>query len=221
MQQIAPLLIRMAVAKKRPLLHRFRVYRLVKRTAILMYSAGMVPIPLHTCLVGVVRGESSGASRGLEVEKFQLREALEVGIEGNEAAARALGKGGEVGVGPAVGRKVTGFGVSSELDFNIERFAEKDDFRQGDENAVDFPRFRRRERAVLHDDGIGRQTEEAEHGDAAESEMRRPFLLPIMTGTGVMLVILAGEREPGIDVGQVNLRHGHLGRRGSKRFGRC
>jgi len=97
--------------------------------------------------------------------------------------------------------------------FNVRRFRDEKHLWERNEVVVDFPCFGWLEWVVLHHLGIGGQPQQAEHGHAAEGKLNGAFPLPILAGAEVMLVILAGEGQPDINVGQVNGWHGHRRRR--------
>ncbi len=155
---------------------------------------------------------------GPEMEKVQAAEMMETRIEGYEPAAGVLRKSCEIGVCPAARRKILGLGIGRKLNLHIGRFAKENDLRQSHEVAIDFPRLWWGEWTIPHNLRVGGQTEQSEHRDATERKSRSAFAFPILPGPRVMLVILATEREPDVNVRQVSDWHERLPRQGFRLF---
>lgn len=121
----------------------------------------------------VIRGSWS------EVQEVQAREAGEVGIEGDEAAAAGDGEGGEVGIRPQpVGKRGLG-GVVGEVLVDRRGFLEKATVGIGQKLAIEFPCFRVGESAA-EDAWLSAEAEESHHGNAGKADLGIGDVFPIV-----------------------------------------
>lgn len=92
--------------------------------------------------------------------EFQIGELLEALVEGYDFEAGGLGKGGEVGVGPKLGRKLATLRMRSPGGFQARWFVHKLHSRIGQGEIIQTPRFNHVDRLGLHDARIVRQPQE-------------------------------------------------------------
>jgi hypothetical protein len=138
------------------------------------------------------------------VQELQPREAGEVGIEGDEAAAAGDGEGGKVGIRPQPVRKIGPSGEGGEVVVNRRGFLEETMVGIGQKLSIEFPGFRVGEGAAK-DTWLSAEAEESHHGNAGEADLGIGNVLPIIHSGGVVEMILIHQGEPDIDIRYVHL----------------
>ncbi len=134
-----------------------------------------------------------------------MGKALEVGVEGNDAAVPETGEGGKVAVRPEMVRKIRYPGKGHEFGIDFRGILNEGDMGFGPVTLVDVPGFDRRQGAAEHL-RVGAEAKKAQRRDPTEGDFWGGLLLPVMARSFVLGMIFVHQGEPDVDIGKV--RHG-------------